>query len=355
MPGCDSAAVRRASIRKRSRNAWSPANSLLRSFTATCRPRTLSCARHTWPMPPLASRWTRQYRPARRDFGTTVEDIGRFYPSDTSLNTVIACCLRCSKSRRPSPPPPGLVGDSALHARDSADAAVFLGDRVVVVLASTFGEPHGGHLGTAEQVLGSHLHRLRLGAGGERDGVVPQHLRVDTDPRADQGTQRWQGAKLVAGEVATQFLLRRQARTVVTNRLADQVQIQATRGGDDHQRVAAPHPHRHRLEHLTGIDAKRSRLVGARVGLPVGNHLEVAALLLEMLGHDRHRPHPPGSGTSRRPSRRLLVVPRPSGLPYTAPAALPRVDHGWRGRSIRSTPGRDRLGWSAEGERRVSR
>src|SRR6266540_4229869 len=81
----------------------------------------------------------------------------------------------------------------------------------------------------------SHLHRLGLGAGGERDRLVSQHLRVDIDPRADQGTERWQGTKLVAGEVATQLLLRRQASMVVTDGLADQVQIQATRGGDDHQ------------------------------------------------------------------------------------------------------------------------
>jgi hypothetical protein len=33
----------------------------------------------------------------------------------------------------------------------------------------------------------------------------------------------------------------------------------------------------------------------------MGEHLEGAALLLEVLGHDRHRSHPPGRETWRRP------------------------------------------------------
>jgi NADPH-dependent 2,4-dienoyl-CoA reductase/sulfur reductase-like enzyme len=41
-----------------------------------------------------------------------------------------------------------------------------------------------------------------------------------------------------------------------------------------------PRVHRERLEHLAGVDAQRSRLVGGGVGLPVGEQLKGAAPLL---------------------------------------------------------------------------
>jgi hypothetical protein len=50
------AAALRASVSNRLRNVGSPAYSLLSTFTATSRPSTVSVARHTSPMPPVAMR-----------------------------------------------------------------------------------------------------------------------------------------------------------------------------------------------------------------------------------------------------------------------------------------------------------
>jgi hypothetical protein len=58
------------------------------------------------------------------------------------------------------------------------------------------------------------------------------------------------------------------------------------RGGNDHQRVPGPGPHRQRLEHLADLNAERPCLVDGRVRLSMWDHLEDAASLLEVLGED---------------------------------------------------------------------
>jgi hypothetical protein len=67
---------------------------------------------------------------------------------------------------------------------------------------------------------------------------------------------------------------------VVAERVTDQVQVQPARGWDDHQRIADPGADCERLEHVGGIDAQSSGLVGGGPGLPVGEQLKGAALLL---------------------------------------------------------------------------
>jgi hypothetical protein len=64
------------------------------------------------------------------------------------------------------------------------------------------------------------------------------------------------------------------------------VEVQPTRGGNDHQRVPGPGPQRQRLEHLVDLNAEGPGLVDGRVGLSMGDHLEDAASLLEVLGDD---------------------------------------------------------------------
>jgi hypothetical protein len=58
------------------------------------------------------------------------------------------------------------------------------------------------------------------------------------------------------------------------------------RGGNDHQRVPGPGPHRQRLQYLADLDAERPRLVHGRVGLSMRDHLEDVASLLKVLGDD---------------------------------------------------------------------
>jgi hypothetical protein len=50
--------------------------------------------------------------------------------------------------------------------------------------------------------------------------LVPQHLRIDVHPPADQAAERRQGAELVVGEVPPQLLLGGQAAMAVAQRLA---------------------------------------------------------------------------------------------------------------------------------------
>jgi len=88
---------------------------------------------------------------------------------------------------------------------------------------------------------------------------MPQHLRVDVHLGADQGAKRWQGAQLVAAEVAAKLLLGGKASVVIAQGLAGQVQIQPARSGDDHERIAGSGAHHQRLQHLAGVDAKRAR------------------------------------------------------------------------------------------------
>src|SRR5665648_266264 len=65
MFGWDSWAELRASVRNRSRNPSSPANSSRSTFTATSRASDSSCATQTSPMPPTAIRDTSRYRSPR--------------------------------------------------------------------------------------------------------------------------------------------------------------------------------------------------------------------------------------------------------------------------------------------------
>jgi hypothetical protein len=53
-----------------------------------------------------------------------------------------------------------------------------------------------------------------------------------------------------------------------------------------------PGADRERLEHLAGVDAQRSGLLGGGGGLPVGEQLEGAAPLLQVLGDGRHHRPP---------------------------------------------------------------
>jgi hypothetical protein len=149
---------------------------------------------------------------------------------------------------------------------------------------------------------------------------VLEHRRIDVHLAAQQGPQRGQGAQLVAGEVAAKLLLAGQAGLVVAQRLAGQVQVQPTGGWDDRQRIAGPGADRQRLEDLAGVDAQRSGLVGGGVGLAVGEQLEGAAPLLQVLGDGRHDMPPPR--------------PRAGGGHLDAFGAWPRGGCGYRTRRL---------------------
>src|SRR3954447_11856111 len=72
-PGWLMVAMVRASPRNRSPKPGSSESAGSSTFTATVRPRTSSTARHTSPMPPLAMRSSRRYRPPRTVPGLIIE------------------------------------------------------------------------------------------------------------------------------------------------------------------------------------------------------------------------------------------------------------------------------------------
>jgi hypothetical protein len=126
--------------------------------------------------------------------------------------------------------------------------------------------------------------------------------------------------------VPAKLLLAGQTGPAITERLAGQVEVQPTPGGNDHQRLPGPGPHRQGLEHLADLDAERPRLIDRRLGLSMRDHLEDVASLLEVLGDDRHRCHLLDREVPRRPGGRLPGETHAAVLvPYPALTALPIV------------------------------
>jgi hypothetical protein len=74
-------------------------------------------------------------------------------------------------------------------------------DRGVAGPLRSLDQRHGRGALTPEQLPGRKLHRLGPGAGRERHGVVPQHLRIEVHLRAEQRPKRRQGAQLIGVKV----------------------------------------------------------------------------------------------------------------------------------------------------------
>jgi hypothetical protein len=125
------------------------------------------------------------------------------------------CCDRCRSGR---PLGTGELSRVRRPLRRWVPAAgqILLGrsaptDRVVATSVRLLDQRHGGDLLPGEQLPGPHSDRLGRSAGREHHEVVLEYLRVDEHLAAQQGSQRGQGAQLVAGEVAGELLLAGQA------------------------------------------------------------------------------------------------------------------------------------------------
>src|SRR5207302_1445517 len=80
---------------------------------------------------------------------------------------------------------------------------------------------------------------------------------------------------------------------------------------NDRERVSGNGVEYERLNHLTRRDPDRTGLVDGREGLRMADHLERHAVLLQVLGHDRHERPPAPNSTAQRSSTRTTADTKP--------------------------------------------